>query len=548
VSENASEPMEALKSIMESLEKTSLWGLGVVTAIAQAAIYSDATIDIPGVKIPRELGGVITFALLCGLNFQLLRLFQLLGHFLGQLNSDNTRGNRTDDAANQLVSERQRGYALLKAHKWIFNPFSETAEWGSAFSDLFGLSLLLLLWWLGLQSGIHLLRSGDPTVSRLTVGYGLLCLYLVFGIMSARVIWHLMGVVGQTKTLMRLKVSLAIASMFVGFFGIGRIFLKEIFLSDSEKAKRTLQALHQEFSDSSFLKAVRIGDEKTADLFLAAGISPNAEDEKGNTALIKASEAGFTDIVRALIKSGAKLNTKSEDYNDTALTVASGEGHPDIVQLLLSAGADIELKGYKDRTPLARACSNGQEEVVKVLLHTGAKLEPRDLVNDTPLISATDGGFHQHGYPGIVKLLISAGADVNPKGGFGTPLGNASEHGDVEIVQTLLKSGADVKTESNRARSPLFAAVLYAARGEPQLYTATVRELVKAGANVNEKTKDGITPLMIAAEGNNTEIVTVLIGCGADVRAKDAQGKSAVDYAAKNIQARIILQKVTSEK
>lgn len=531
------EPLKSLKSVMDSFEKTSLWGLATITAIAQAAIYSDATIDLPGIKIPRELAGVITFTVLCGLNFQLLRLFQLSSYFLNQVDAHDKQETTTQS---QSESDRQRAHTLLKTHKAIFNPFAETMEWGSNFSDVFGLSLLLLLWWLGLQSGFRLLRSGNPTALRLTVGYGLLGLYVVFGLMSARVVWRLIHAIGQARTLVRLKGSLAVFSMVVGCFGIGTMFVKDLILSSPEKAKRALEAQHEQFSDSSFLKAVRNGDSKTAVLFLEAGISPNAADETGNTALMRAAENGSTETVRSLIKAGAKLDTKSWDYDDTALTIAAGAGHAEIVQLLIDAGANLELKGYKSRTPLARAAFNGQEEAVKALLHAGAKLEPRDIVNDTPLLGAVgSAGFK--GNPRVVSILLSAGADLKPKGGYGTPLTNAALAGDVEMVRVLLKAGADV-----REGSPLFAAVSDL-NTPPDQYGAVVQELIKAGANVNESRRDGTTPLMAAAQENHARAVQLLINAGADVKAKDLNGKAAINYA-QDGETRTIIQKALQKK
>ena len=48
-----------------------------------------------------------------------------------------------------------------------------------------------------------------------------------------------------------------------------------------------------------------------------------------------------------------------------------------------------------------------------------------------------------------------------------------------------------------------------------------VRQLIRAGADVNAKNKDGMTPLMLAAGNNpNPEVLKVLIEAGADVNAK----------------------------
>lgn len=59
---------------------------------------------------------------------------------------------------------------------------------------------------------------------------------------------------------------------------------------------------------------------------------------------------------------------------------------------------------------------------------------------------------------------------------------------------------------------------------------ATVKKLIEYGASVHEKS-NGLTPLMIAARYNNVEIIKLLLEKGADVKAKDEKGITALKYA-----------------
>lgn len=56
--------------------------------------------------------------------------------------------------------------------------------------------------------------------------------------------------------------------------------------------------------------------------------------------------------------------------------------------------------------------------------------------------------------------------------------------------------------------------------------------LIEKGADVNAKDNDGKTPLMFASAFDNSRVVKLLIGKGADVNAKDNGGWSALIYAA----------------
>ncbi|MFQ5484481.1 MAG: ankyrin repeat domain-containing protein [Desulfobacterales bacterium] len=74
------------------------------------------------------------------------------------------------------------------------------------------------------------------------------------------------------------------------------------------------------------------------------------------------------------------------------------------------------------------------------------------------------------------------------------------------------------------AASPLHKAV---ATGKIE----EVRQLIKRGSNLNEKTRSGYTPLHLAAGRGYAKIVKLLILKGADVNLKDKHGRTPLDLA-----------------
>jgi ankyrin repeat protein len=58
----------------------------------------------------------------------------------------------------------------------------------------------------------------------------------------------------------------------------------------------------------------------------------------------------------------------------------------------------------------------------------------------------------------------------------------------------------------------------------------SVKKFIEYGADVNEQS-NGITPLMLAARYNKVEILKILVANGAKVKAKDENGKTALQHA-----------------
>jgi ankyrin repeat protein len=60
------------------------------------------------------------------------------------------------------------------------------------------------------------------------------------------------------------------------------------------------------------------------------------------------------------------------------------------------------------------------------------------------------------------------------------------------------------------------------------------RDLIKRGADVNARSKDGVTALMLAAAHNSAPMIGLLGQSGAKLDAKSEAGKTAADVAEQN--------------
>ena len=220
----------------------------------------------------------------------------------------------------------------------------------------------------------------------------------------------------------------------------------------------------------------------------------NRESTRDNgTPLVCAAYAGKPDAVKALIKAGAKANqansrgmsplvaairgiqwakgpsplSASLEIVEALLRAGSAANAVDpldvlqprylsILEVLLAHGGDPNRLFDNERgievTPLQYAAERGDLDAVKVLLQAKANPNVPGERGDTPLHGAVDGAkyaLRQYGAPptstfvDVMRLLLQAGANVNARGRFGTPLsytvGNASKI--PEIVEVLRANG-----------------------------------------------------------------------------------------------------------
>src|SRR4051794_2006632 len=107
---------------------------------------------------------------------------------------------------------------------------------------------------------------------------------------------------------------------------------------------------------------------------------------------------------------------------------------------------------------------------------------------------------------------LALSADINARDQRGaTPLMYAAAFGNAAQVKLLLKAGAEVN-----ARNTFNASALIWAGGDPVKSTM----LIESGADVNVKTQQGRTPLLMAAKRQgNADLVRLLVAKGADVHA-----------------------------
>ena len=270
---------------------------------------------------------------------------------------------------------------------------------------------------------------------------------------------------------------------------------------------------------------------------------------------------GNTDILRCFIENKADVDARTGNCHCTLLIVASKYGHTNAVNVLLQYGANVALTDKSGRTALhfAAGSSDNSCEILRCLIENGADIDKGRNDNQTPLMIAA-----QKGHVSVATFLIEHGANVDLQDENGnTALHHTLYGSDVscEILSCLTGSGADVNGVNKVKHTPLMIA---AKRGHLNALTLLIKHgahdvdlqdsdgytalhyavyssdvsceilscLIGIGADVNARTNNGVTPLMIAAEEGHINGVTSLVKCGANVDLQDKYGNTVLHYAA----------------
>ena len=276
----------------------------------------------------------------------------------------------------------------------------------------------------------------------------------------------------------------------------------------------------------------------TLQLLVKAGADINATDAKSWTAVMKASFAGHTKTVEALLSfsqpNSAKLDNKNNN-GETALLLAAQEGHYEIFQALIGKRASIDVLDNDCSTALMKASQNGHKSIVKHLLDLKdlkiKLIERFDSKMNTPVMMAAQGGHTE-----ILKLLqTSADQADHPynvnffNSRFETALHYASLGGHIDTMNALFERNADMTLKNGKGMTPLMMAASNGKTAAVKLLLEHHKEHLKKtvpnhglddiNLPLRETDSKNLSVVVHAASHSKTECLSFLLECKADATA-----------------------------
>ena len=276
--------------------------------------------------------------------------------------------------------------------------------------------------------------------------------------------------------------------------------------------------------------------------YIGDGCSLPVRKKSPVTPLIVAVRNGNLDCVKALLKYGAEIEGRGDfmhifeddscpvPYNYkccTPLFVAATCGNVEILRFLVENGANVNATDDFGVTPLMAAVENQFLDAVTFLIDQGADVNLQDSSGLTVLHYATEVSIDPSSCL-IVKQLINRGANINAVTNDEklTPLMLACKNKNVSVVNCLLQNGANVALTSDNGWTALHFVV-----DEFNDSSEILRSLLNYGADVNARSIDNETPLMVASRSWYVETVSLLIEQGAYVDLQDEKDNTALHNA-----------------
>jgi ankyrin repeat protein len=226
---------------------------------------------------------------------------------------------------------------------------------------------------------------------------------------------------------------------------------------------------------------------------------------------------GHVEAIRILVElTKIDINTPDPRDNHTALTSCALHGREAVLDTLFELGADVNRPGSAGKSALVWA-ANSNPKIIKRLMAAGA--------NPEQLPEALQRAIKQ-GNIDCTRELLDACEDVSAISGL---VVMAVIRTNLELVTLLLEKGANANDRDDATLCALYRAV----EKERQ---DLVDLLLTAGADPNlaviSGSFEGRTPLMEACQRGKMEMVKTLLKHGANIETKKKDGKTAIDIAA----------------
>ena len=309
------------------------------------------------------------------------------------------------------------------------------------------------------------------------------------------------------------------------------------------KAGARVDAQNREGITPLYMAAV-YGQAAMIDAFLKAGANAKQQGPAGETLVMLSARSGNPDAVRLLLEAGADVNAKEPLRGTTALMWAAEQKHPAAVKALLDGGADVAAKSGAAGLPRNYMSQKVNVANVETAMNRWREALKNNRTYEQQLSFEEANGkrvqrlqpdFAKEDLASIAKFAVQAatqfGAGIDQILEFVTPQLQSNGR-DVEEFNKLLREQLAEAQAATNDTDVVVAGLVGRGGGGLTAMTFAAREgdlestklLVAAGADINQTTEYGWTPLLTATNNRHYQLATWLVEHGANVNLQNKGG------------------------
>jgi ankyrin repeat protein len=259
------------------------------------------------------------------------------------------------------------------------------------------------------------------------------------------------------------------------------------------------------------------GNTELAEYLLAKGSDINLEDSHATTPIAFAASNGAvnTALYEVFFKAGIDPKKKYKDGANLLLMAAPSDKDLKLSEYFVTKGMSLKDVDNEGNTVFNYAARSGNTTLLKKLIEKGVKY------NDNAILIAAQGSRRETApletYKYLVEELKLKPAVVS-KSGENVLHILAGKPNQTEIITYFISKGVDANKASKEGTTP----VMIAASRE----ITALQQLLPTVKNINLQNLKGESALSFAVRSGSPEAVALLLEKGADVNVKDKDGNN----------------------
>jgi len=286
------------------------------------------------------------------------------------------------------------------------------------------------------------------------------------------------------------------------------------------------------------------GQPAMIEMFLKAGANAKQQGPSGETLVMLSARSGNADAVRLLLEAGADVNAKEPLRGTTALMWAAVQRHPAAVKALLDGGADVAAKSGAAGLPRNYMSQKVNVANVETAMNRWREAVKNNRTYEQQLAFEEANGkkvqrllpdFAKDDLASIARFAAQAasqfGAGIDQILEFIVPQLETNGRNVDEFNKLFREQQAEAQAAANdtdivvaglvgRGGGGLTAMTFAAREGDLE----STKLLVAAGADINQTTEYGWTPLLTATNNRHYQLATWLVEHGANVNLQNRGG------------------------